>query len=122
MFYLTRIAKHNHTTKEPKQTSRLGTASNEITAGGGGWRGRGLKSNCGRPTLALASALVHQTKQLQTTKTNRITQKRKAKPAAGIDGQVASMLELHTRQIDTIDTTAIKRAGQKRKKRKTKNN
>ena len=36
--------------------------------------------------------------------------KRKAKRAAGIEGQVATMLELHTRQVYTVDATAIKRA------------
>ena len=49
-------------TKEPKQKSRLGTASNEITGG--------LKLVCGRPILALGSVLVHQTKQLRTRKQN----------------------------------------------------
>ena len=49
--------KQRHTTskftKEPKQKSRLGTASDKIT-------GR-LQLVCGRPTLALRSALVPQT-------------------------------------------------------------
>ena len=39
--------------KETKQKCRLGTASNEITGG--------LQLVCGRPTLALSSALVPQT-------------------------------------------------------------
>ena len=43
-------------TKEPKQNSRLGTASNKIIAAGWG----GFSLVCGRPTLALSSALVHQ--------------------------------------------------------------
>ena len=43
-----------------KQKCRLGTASNEITSGGGGGGGR-LRLVCGRPTLALSSALVPQT-------------------------------------------------------------
>ena len=43
--------------EETKQMCRLGTASNEITGGGGG----GLQLVCGRPTLALCSALVPQT-------------------------------------------------------------
>ena len=30
--------------------------------------------------------------------------------AAGLEGQVATMLELHTRQVYTVDATAIKRA------------
>ena len=38
-----------------EQKCRLGTASNEITGGGG------LQLVCGRPTLALSSALVLQT-------------------------------------------------------------
>ena len=37
--------------------------------------------------------MVHQTKQLRTTKTKRIKHKREAKRAAGIEGQMASMLE-----------------------------
>ena len=41
---------------ETKQKCRLETASNEIT-GGWGW----LQLVCGRPTLALSSALVPQT-------------------------------------------------------------
>ena len=41
---------------EAKQKSRLGTASNEITVGGGG-----LQLVCGRPTLLFSSALVPQT-------------------------------------------------------------
>ena len=68
-------------TNEPKQKSRLGMASNKNY-----W---GFELVCGRPTLALASALVHQTKQLRTTKTKRIKYKREAKRAAGIEGQVA---------------------------------
>ena len=43
--------------EEPKQKCCLGTASYEITGGGGG----GLQLVCGRPTLALSSALVPQT-------------------------------------------------------------
>ena len=39
--------------EETKQKCRLGTASNEIT--------RGFQLVCGRPTLALSSALVPQT-------------------------------------------------------------
>ena len=33
--------------------------------GGGGGGGGGVRLVCGRPTLALSSALVHKTKQLQ---------------------------------------------------------
>ena len=54
--------------------------------------------------------MVHLIQQLRTRKTKRIKHKRKAKRAAGIEGQVATMLELHTRQIDTVDITAINRA------------
>ena len=71
--------------KEPKQMSRFGTASNEITAG--------LKLVCGRPTLALCSVLVHQTKQSRTTETKRIKHKQKAKRAAGVEGQMDTVLE-----------------------------
>ena len=49
------------TMRNKKQKSRLGTASNEITGGGGGGGGGGLQLVCGRPTLALSSALVSQT-------------------------------------------------------------
>ena len=45
---------HVKITKEPKQKSRLGTASNKVTGGGGG----GASTICGRPTLALSAALV----------------------------------------------------------------
>ena len=68
---------------------------------------RGLELVCGRPTLALASVLVHEIQKLRTRKTKRIKYKQKAKRAAGIGGQVATMLELHTRQVDI---TTIKRA------------
>ena len=67
--------------------------------------GGGLGLVCGRPTLVLGSVLVQQTKQLWTTK--QIKHKRKAKRAAGIEGQVATMLKSRTKQIGTIDTTAI---------------
>ena len=43
--------------EETKQKCRLGTTSNEITRG----RGEGLQLVCGRPILALSSALVPQT-------------------------------------------------------------
>ena len=45
-------------TKELKQKSRLGTASNKITGGGGGGGGGVLQLVCGRPTLAVCSAMV----------------------------------------------------------------
>ena len=94
--------------KSPKNQNRraaLGRPAIKITGG--------LEPVCGRPTLALASALVHPVQQLGTRKTKQIRHKRKAKWAAGIGGQVATMLELHTRQIDT---TTIKRARKKTKK------
>ena len=74
--------------KSPKNQNRgaaLGRPAIKVTGG--------LKLVCGRPTLALASALVLQTKQLRTTKTKQIKHKREAKRAAGIEGQVGSMLE-----------------------------
>ena len=49
----TMLADHKGNFEEPKQKGRLGTASNEITGG--------LQLVCGRPTLALSSALVPQT-------------------------------------------------------------
>ena len=104
--YITRI-----TIKEPKQKGRHGTASNKITGGGGG----GLELVCGRPNVALGLAFLHQTKQLETAKTIRIKRKQKAKRAAGTEGQVDTMLNSHTRQIDTIDKTALKRAKRKKK-------
>ena len=67
----------------------------------------GLELVCGRPTLALSSALVLQIKHLQTTKTKTQT---KSKAGSWIEGQVATMLKLHTRQIDTTDTKTMKRA------------
>ena len=45
--------KKKNNCEETKQKYRLGTASNKITGG--------LKLVCGRPTLALSSALVPQT-------------------------------------------------------------
>ena len=55
--YITRItinnnAPHLKITKEPKQKSRIGAASNEITGwvgGGGGGVGGGASTSCGRP-------------------------------------------------------------------------
>ena len=64
--------------------------------------GGGAGTYCGPPTLTLGSVLVLQIKQQFTTK-----QKGKAKRAAGIEGEVTTMLESHTIQIDTIDTTAL---------------
>ena len=54
-------------TKEPKQDA-LGRLAIKITGGGGG-----LELVCGRPTLALASALVHQIQQLRTRKKTKKT-------------------------------------------------
>ena len=76
--YITRITLNNNTPhlkspKNQKQKSRLGTASNKIN-------GR-LELVCGRPTIALGSALVHQTKQLRTIKTK--TYKTQTKSKAG---------------------------------------
>ena len=88
--------------------------------GGGG--GRGLELVCGRPALALDSAfgLPDKTTTNNNNKTNKTQtstkltkHKQKAKRAAGIEGQMATMLKSHTRQIDTIDTTAMKRARKK---------
>ena len=58
--------KQRHTTfkiaKKQKQKSCLGTASNKIADGGRGGGGAGeLQLVCGRPTLALSSALILQT-------------------------------------------------------------
>ena len=55
--------------------------------------------------------------QLRTRKTKGIKHKRETKRAAGIGGQVATMLELHTRQVDTVDTTAVKRTRKNEKEK-----
>ena len=59
----------------------------------------------------------------KTTTNNKIKKnkhKRKAKRAAGFEWQVATMVGLHTRLIDTTDTTTMKRARIKMKKKITK--
>ena len=60
--------------KTPNRRAALGRPAIKITGVGGGG---GLYLVCGRPTLALGSALVHQTKQLQqkqhTTKQEQTT-------------------------------------------------
>ena len=53
-------------------------------------RGLGLELVFGRPTLALDSAMDHQIKH-KKNKTKK--HKQKAKRAAGIEGQVATMLD-----------------------------
>ena len=57
---------------------------------------------CGRPTLAVDSALVHRTKQLQTTKnkTNK-TQTKKQSEQLVLKCRFATMPESYSRQIDT---------------------
>ena len=69
--YITWITINNNAPhlKSPKTQNRraaLGRPAIKITGG--------LKLVCGRPTLALASVLVHQIQQLQTRKTKRIKQ------------------------------------------------
>ena len=105
--YITWITINNNAPhlKSPKNQNRraaLGRPAIKITGG--------LELVCGRPTLARASVLVYQIQHIRTRKLKRIKHKRKAKRAAGIEGQVATMLELHTRQADTVDITALKRA------------
>ena len=87
-------------------------ASNKIAGG--------IEPVCSRLTLALASALVYQTKATTNNinKTNK-KHKQQAKLVAGIEGQVATILEPHTRKKGTIDTAAIKRAKTKNEKRTT---
>ena len=51
----TNIQKNNH--EEPKRSAALGRLALKLLRGGGG----GLPLVCGRPTLALSSALVLQT-------------------------------------------------------------
>ena len=63
-----------------------------------------LELVCGRPALALGSALDYHTKQLGTTKTKRIKQKRKVNQAAGIEGQVVTMLKLHKHNRHTCNS------------------
>ena len=114
--YITRITINNDTShlKSPKNQNRraaLGRPAIKLQGGGGG----GLEPVCGRPTIALCSALVHQKKTATSSKTLGMKRKQKAKRAAGIEGQVATMmLESHTRQIDTLDTTTTKRARKKK--------
>ena len=71
-------------------------ASNGITGG--------LKLVCGRRSPD---------KLTTNNRTNRMKHKRKAKRTAGIEGRVVTMLESRTRQIDTIEITAMKRARKK---------
>ena len=112
--YLTRIANHNRTPylkspkKKTKQKSRLGTASNQLKIT---WRWGGaytsLRSTSPGPWFCFGS--LDKTTTHNKNKTNK-PHKQKAKRAAGIEGQVATMLETHTRQIDTRDAKAMKRA------------
>ena len=93
--YITRLTIINNTPhlKSPKNQNRraaLGRPAMKLL-GVRGEGGGGVELFCGRPTLALVSALVHQTKQLQTTKPNRIKHKQKAKRAAGVERQVAKI-------------------------------
>ena len=85
--YITWITINNNAPhlKSPKNQNRraaLGRPAIKITGV--------LELVCGRPTLALRSALVHRRnnyelqKQLRTTKTKRIKHKQKAKRAAGL--------------------------------------
>ena len=67
---------------------------------------RRLKLVCGRPTLPLVLLWFTRQNNYEQQKQNELNEQ-KAKRAAGIEGQVATMLKSHTRQIDT---TAIKRA------------
>ena len=69
-FYIITINNNAPHLKSPKNQTRraaLGRPAIKITAG--------LELVCGRPTLAFASALVHQTKPLRTTKTKRMKHK-----------------------------------------------
>ena len=52
-----------------------------------------LKLDCGRPSLALGSALIHQKKTTNSKNKTNKKNKQKAKRAAGIEGQVATMLK-----------------------------
>ena len=124
--YLKRIIRinHNHTShlKPPNNQIRraaLGRPAIKLLEDAGG-RGKALELVCGPPTIALDSSLVHQTKQPQITKAKGIKHKQKAKRAADIEGQVTTMLESYTRQLDTIETTTIKRTRKKMKKKKKK--
>ena len=106
--YITKITTNNNVPhlKSPKYQNRraaLGRSAMKLLAGVGMG---GLQLVCSRPTLALASALVHQTKQIRTTKTKRIKNKQRAKQAAGIEGQVG----LNAKITYKTDTTTTKRA------------
>ena len=94
--YITRITinKNPPHLKSPKnQNSRAALGRPAIKNTGG------LELVCGRPTLALSSALVHQKKKLRTTKTERIKTQTRRKAGNWIEGQVATMLESHAIQI-----------------------
>ena len=49
-------------------------------------------------------------KTYTNNKTKQIKHKRQAKRAAGIEGQMAKMIESHTEQINTTDTAEMKGA------------
>ena len=81
--YITRIMTNNDTlhlksTNNQNRRAALGRTAIKLRGNGVGGGG-GLGLVCGRPTLALGSALVHQTKQLQTTIKKGIAHKQKRK-------------------------------------------
>ena len=67
----------------------------------------GLELVCGRPTLALSAAFGSPDK---TSTNNKNKTQTKSKAGSWIEGQVATILKIHTRQIDTTNTTTMKRA------------
>ena len=81
-----------------------------------------LELICGRPTLALTSALVTRPNNYEQHKQYEKNKKKKAKRAAGIEGQVATLRESLTTQIDTLDTAAMKRARKDVKEKTTERN
>ena len=103
---ITNNAPHLKSPKNQNRKAALGRPAINIT--------EGLELVCGRPTLALKSALVLQIKHLQTTKNKTQT---KSKAGSWIEGQVTTMLKVHTRQIEKTDTT-MKRANKRTTKRR----
>ena len=96
--YITWITINNNAPhlKSPKNQNRraaLGRPAIKFTGG--------LELVCGRPTLALSSALVLQkktTKKLTNKQKQNEQNKTKSKAGSWIEGQVATMLESHARQ------------------------
>ena len=96
--YIKRITINNGTAhlKLPKNQNRraaLGRPEIKLLGGGGAWTS--LRS--ANPWFSFGSP---NKKNIRTAQKKRIEHKQKAKRAAGIEGQVLTMLKSHTRQIE----------------------